>query len=86
MINNNNDIYRKGESYQTTTTDDCITTEDDDTTDQTNSLSLGDDNDESIEKLGAYACQRPCNWNPFNKAIVEIFEFLEYARELKGNI
>ncbi|KAG2222755.1 hypothetical protein INT45_013119 [Circinella minor] len=75
----------KGESYQTTTTDDNITTEDDDTTDQTNSLSLDDDNDKSVEKLGVYACQRPCNWNPFNKDIVEIFEFLEYARELKGD-
>ncbi|KAI7852494.1 hypothetical protein BDC45DRAFT_189067 [Circinella umbellata] len=85
LIDNYDLFYRKGESYQTTTTDDNITTEDDDATDQTNSLSLDDENDKSVEKLGVYACQRPCNWNPFNKNIVEIFEFLEYARELKGD-
>ncbi|KAI9259411.1 hypothetical protein BDA99DRAFT_513216 [Phascolomyces articulosus] len=74
--------YIKGDSYQTTTTDDGGTTEDDDI-----DLSLTPvvDNDETVEKIGTYACQRPCNWNPFNKGIVEILEFLEYARELKGD-
>lgn len=65
------------------TTDDNTSDEDD----QQYYLPLIYEDQEEGDKLttfGRYACQRPCNWNPYNREIVALFEFLEHARELQG--
>ncbi|KAI8148626.1 hypothetical protein BJV82DRAFT_663985 [Fennellomyces sp. T-0311] len=87
---------KKEESYQTTTTtgqstslerfSDFNFTEADTTDDEkVKEETLNFSSQETVEKLGVYACQRQCDWNPFNKPIVELLEFLEYARELQGD-
>lgn len=42
------------------------------------------DDDLAVKKIGKYACQRRCTWNPFNRQLVEALEFLEHARNLRG--
>ena len=93
--------YRKEESYQTTTSQSSFEasnprtssfqfTTDDGTSDEDDQRYLplvhGDHQEgDKLTAFGRYACQRPSNWNPYNREIVALFEFLEHARELQGN-
>ncbi|KAI7876225.1 hypothetical protein K492DRAFT_210491 [Lichtheimia hyalospora FSU 10163] len=93
---------RKEESYQTTTSQSSFEasnprtssfqfTTDDGTSDEDDQryLPLVYEDHQEGDKLttfGRYACQRPSNWNPYNREIVALFEFLEHARELQGDM
>lgn len=68
------------------TTDDGTSDEDENENDPRYLPFIYEDQEEgdNLTTFGRYACQRPSNWNPYNREIIALFEFLEHARELQG--